>query len=383
MNTTYYHKTQEYIKNCSSNQEVNWFDLPTSCYLLINNKDEDKQKIKLIRKLVGTIGKDKNLNREITGIRISLKKGILDLKFPINLNQIEYIRLYSLMISEGSFRTEFTLNVPEKEFHQIFKNSIKALISKNIIIKKDLNNNHERSRAPAIIRYLLPFPEHLSLILFNNKEFAREYLKIVFEAEGTPIYDLSRCKKYIKISRNNSVTNLFHIQSLIEGKIIFINGLKKHYPKQYELMMKNPHDLILGEHILLKYWFNIDSVLKLESIRLNKLGNRKGKISAKWVLYIYSGEDIKKFRDEIGFITKKKRKKCNEMLEKIQSRKKQYTALEIMKKIQNENIFSAKEFNKEMKKLGYVSPQKFIWDYWKNKKIIERVKRGKYRLLVF
>ena len=70
------------------------------------------------------------------------------------------------------------------------------------------------------------------------------------------------------------------------------------------------------------------------------------------------------------------------MLKKIPSRKKQYTALNIMKKIQKENIFSTKEFNKEMKKLGYVSPQKFIWDYWKNKKIIERVKIGEYRLLI-
>lgn len=53
-----------------------------------------------------------------------------------------------------------------------------------------------------------------------------------------------------------------------------------------------------------------------------------------------------------------------------------------MKKIQKENILSTKEFNKEREKLGYVSPQKFIWGYWKNKKIIERVKRGEYRLLI-
>ena len=58
------------------------------------------------------------------------------------------------------------------------------------------------------------------------------------------------------------------------------------------------------------------------------------------------------------------------------------SSLNIMKKIQKENIFSTKEFNKEMGKLGYVSPQKFIGDYWKNKKIIERVKRGEYRLLI-
>jgi hypothetical protein len=286
------------------------------------------------------------------------------------------------MISEGSYRTEFSLNVPEKEFHQIFKESLKTLISKKILIKKDFNNNHERSRAPTITRYLLPFPNHLPLVLFKNKDFAREYLRIAFESEGGPIFDLSMSKKYIKMSRSNSVANLFPNHNLIEGKRLFVKEIKKYYLKQYELMIRNPDDLILGEHILLKYWFGIDSVLKLESIRLNKLGNRKGKISAKWVLYIYGGDDLEKFRDEIGFLTKNKKKKCDEMLEKIPSRKKQYTALSIMKKIQKGNIFSSKEFNKEMKKLGYVSPQKFIWDYQRNKKIIARIKRGEYRLLV-
>jgi hypothetical protein len=382
MNNTFYYKTKKYIKNCPTIQEINWYDIPTTCYVSLNKKDENKQKVKLIRKLVDEMGKDRNLNRQINGLRVSMKKGILNIKFPINLNQIDYIRLYSLMVSEGSFKSEFSLNVPEKIFHQIFKKSLKKLISNKIRIKKDFNHNYERSRAPAITRYLLPFPNHLPLILFKNKEFAREYLRIVFEAEGSPIFNLSRFKKYIKMSRNNSVTNFFSTHNLIEGKRLYINRIKKNYPKEYELMIKNPHSLILGEHLLLKYWFDIDSGLKLESIRLNKLGNRAGKISSKWVLYIYSGEDIKKFRDEIGFITENKRNICNEMLEKISSRKKQYTALYLMKKIQRNNIFSAKEFTEEMKKLGYVSPRKFIWDYWKNKKIIERVERGKYRLLI-
>ena len=382
MNDTYYPRMKEYINNCPAKQEVNWFDLPISCYILINEKNEKKQKVRSIRTLIEGIGNDKNLNESVTGIRISMKKGILNLKFPISISQMEYIRLYSLMVSEGSFKTEFSLNVPEKDFHQIFKNSLKKLISKNIQIKKDFCSNHERSRAPTITRYLLPFPNHLPLTLFKNKDFAREYLRIAFEAEGSPIFNLKRHKKYIKTSRNNSVTNLFHSHNLMEGKIVFISEIKKYYPKQYEQIIKNPDDLILGEHLLLKYWFDIDSTLKLENIRLNKIGNRKGKISSKWVLYIYSGEDIKKFRDEIGFITENKKKKCDEMLKKIPSRRKQYTALNIMKQIKKDNIFSTKEFNKEMKKLGYVSPQKFIWDYWKNKKIIERVKRGEYRLLI-
>ena len=372
----------KYINSCPAKQMINWFDLPNSCYIFYSEKNEKNQKIRLIRTLVDEIGKDTIVNECVTGIRISMKKGILKLIFPIDLSNKEYIRLYSLMISKGSYNTEFSLNVPEKEFHQIFRDSLKLLISKDIPIKKDFNSNHERSRAPAITKHLMPFPNHLSSILFTNKEFAREYLKIAFEAEGSPIFNLKRHKKYIKLSRSNSVTNLFNDCNLVEGKRIFINEIKKFYPKQYEKIMKNPDDLILGEHLLLKYWFNIESTLKLENIRLNKLGNRKGKISAKWVLYIYSGEDIKKFRDEIGFITKNKKNKCDVMLKNIPSRRKQYTALNVMKKIQKENIFSTKDFASEMRKLGYISPQKFIWDYWKNKNIIERIDRGRYRLLI-
>ena len=111
------------------------------------------------------------------------------------------------------------------------------------------------------------------------------------------------------------------------------------------------------------------------------MGNRKGKISAKLVLYIYSGEDIEKFHKKIGFISKNKIKKSREMIEKIPSRRKQYSALEIMKKVQKDGIFKVNEFNNEMKKIGYVSPQKFVWDYWKNKEIIQRVNRGRYQIL--
>lgn len=146
-------------------------------------------------------------------------------------------------------------------------------------------------------------------------------------------------------------------------------------------IIENPPSLILGEHLLLKHLFNIDSSLKLECIRLNKLGNRKGKISAKWVLFIYSGEDIKKFNKEIGFLSKGKIIKCAEMLHMIPSRKKQYFALEIMNQCNKNNEFTAKKFNSEMKKLGYTSPQKFIWDYWKNKKVICRIGRGRYRII--
>ena len=181
MNNTYYQKMKKYINKCSTKQKINWYDLSKSCYLLMNQNDDNQQRVKLIKKLVIENGKNKKLNQNIMGIRISMKKGFLKLKLPINLNHIEYVRLYSLMLSEGSFKKEFSINVPEKFFHQIFKNSLKKLISNNILIKKDFNNNHERSRAPSIIRNILPFPNHLSLILFKNKDFAREYLRIAFE----------------------------------------------------------------------------------------------------------------------------------------------------------------------------------------------------------
>lgn len=95
---------REYIKECSKKQEVNWFDIPKSCYVLINKLDGKENKVKLVKKLIDKYDRDTALNKNIIGIRISMKKGILPLKFPINLNQIEYIRLYTLMVSEGSFK---------------------------------------------------------------------------------------------------------------------------------------------------------------------------------------------------------------------------------------------------------------------------------------
>ena len=378
MNNTYYSQLNKYLENASNILEINWFDLPLPIYLLL----KDSNKLITIKKLIKNYGKDKKLNGKIHGIKTSIKGGILGINFPINLNQESYIKLYALMISEGSIRTEFSLNVPEKEFHDIFEENLKKIISEKIIIKKDFNKGFERSRAPAIIRYLLPFSDCLPQILFKNKEFAREYLKIVFEAEGCPIFNLKKHKKYIKLSRNSDASKLFiKEKSLPSEERIFINKIKQDYPVQYIKLIKKPGYLILGEHLLLKHWFNIDSTLKLENIRSNRLGNRKGKITVKWVLYIYSGEDIERFNKDVGFISTSKQKKCKAMLEKIPSRKKQYTALKVMKNIQKRNVFSAEEFNKKMKIIGYVSPQKFLWDYWKNKKLIERIGRGRYKLI--
>ena len=188
MNNTYYSHLDNYMKNSPKIVELNWFDLPQTIYLFL----KDSSKLITIKKLIENYGRDKRLNKKIKGIQISPKKGILNLHFPIDLNQDAYIKLYALMISEGSIRTEFSLNVPEKEFHQIFEENLKKLISEKILIKTDFNSNFERSRAPAIMRYLIPISNRLPEILFKNKEFARDYLKIVFEAEGCPIFNLEK-----------------------------------------------------------------------------------------------------------------------------------------------------------------------------------------------
>ena len=295
-------------------------------------------KLITVNKLIDSYRNNKSLNNKIIGIKLSSRGDLLKLNFPIDLDNESYFKLYALMISEGSIRTEFSLNVPESEFHKIFDECIKRLISKEIIIKKDFNNNFERSRAPAVIRYLIPIKDHLPYNLFSNREFAREYLKIVFEAEGCPIFNLTKSKKYIKLSRNNDVSNLFNKEtSLPEQKRVFIKKIKENYKKQYDQLIKNPPPLILGEYLLLKHCFDVDSSLRLENICLNKIGNRKGKITSQWVIYIYSGEDLKKFNNQIGFISNSKIHKCNEMIEKIPSHNKQYTALNMHEWANNNN----------------------------------------------
>jgi len=139
MDNTYYHELDKYLKNSPNILEVNWFDLPLTTYLLLKGSD----RLITIKKLIENYGKDKKLNEKIQGIKTSVKYGILNVSFPINLNQKSYTKLYALMISEGSIRTEFSLNVPEKEFHEIFEENLKKLISKEITIKKDFNKNFE------------------------------------------------------------------------------------------------------------------------------------------------------------------------------------------------------------------------------------------------
>ena len=376
--------SEEYKRRAPIVAKSNWFDLADGTNILLRKFPDEITplgNLVTIKRLKAIFGNNHKLNSKVIGLKPAQNESILKIKFPINLVTKDYVKLFALMLSEGSYNTEFSLNVPEEEFHEIFASSLRSLVSKDVKLRVDKNHGTKRSRAPSVLRYVLPFYEHLPSMLFDNKEFAKEYLRIVFEAEGSPILDSEKSKRYIKLSRNCDVSNFFkENHHIVEGKRLFINELRNKYPSHLKKIIKIPHITLLGEHILLKEHFDINSTLKLESIRLNKIDNRCGKISAKWVLYIYA-EDINKFIEKIGFLSRSKQEICRNM-KNIPSHKPQYFAFRLMKEIQRRNVFLTKDFMGEMKKLGYKTPQKFLWDYSKNKKIIKWISRGKYKILI-
>ena len=67
-------------------------------------------------------------------------------------------------------------------------------------------------------------------------------------------------------------------------------------------------------------------------------------------------------------------------MKKIKGSNPQYFALKIMQNVSNNKIFRAKEFNREMKKFGYTSPQKYIWSY-NIKGLLRRIKEGHYQIV--
>jgi len=137
--------------------------------------------------------------------------------------------------------------------------------------------------------------------------------------------------------------------------------------------------ILLLEQILLKQHFDIDSKITLEAIRSNKTSLRCGKISARWVLLIYAN-NINKFVKEIGFISKRKNKKLEEM-KKIRGNNPQYSTLKIIQKITDKRgYFYRKDFIQEMKKLGYKSPSCYLWRFH-YKRLIKRIKFGYYKIL--
>tara|TARA_Y100000310_G_C20653496_1_gene800732 strand:+ start:334 stop:1491 length:1158 start_codon:yes stop_codon:yes gene_type:complete len=376
---------KEYITNSQKFEKVDWWNLPKNAKLrLLHHPNEIKKlgNFTTVRRLKLCKKKD-----EITKYIIGIKKymtGNKDFKisFPINLKLKEYAQFYALMVSEGSYNTEFSLNVPEEFFHILFREDIRKLISNecSCLIKQDYNKGFLRSRAPAILRKIIPIPDHIPYIIINNKEFAREYLKVAFEAEGSPIFNKKQHKRYIKLSRYNNISPFVKDEILLLNKRIYLGSLKKEYPKLFEKIKNNPPKILEGEQILLKYHFGIESKLSLEAIRHNQTDFRAGKITARWILFIYAN-NIDKFIQQIGFISKEKIEKIEQM-KNIKGHNPQYFALRIIGRITDkDNYFYRKEFIKEMKRLNYKSPSCYLWRYLKSE-LIRRMKKGYYKLLV-
>lgn len=375
---------KNYVEDSPKFEKLDWWDLPDSVNLSLNRFPKDVKKLGnfvTVRRLKNSNQKE-NITKNITHIKKeTFGNKRFKIKFPILLNNKEYACLYALMISEGSHRTEFSLNVPEEEFHLLFKDCIKNLISEDAMnfIKCDYNKGVLRSRSPARVRYLIPIPPKIPFIILNNKDLARDYLKIAFEAEGSPIFNKKQHKRYIKLSRYVDITSFITKENLPLKKRLYWGTIKKEYPVLFERIKNYPPKILEGEQILLKIHFDIDSKLQLEAIRNNKTGLRCGKIAARWVLLIYAN-NIDKFIKEISFISERKADKLKEM-SKIRGNRPQYYTLNLVKKISDaKGYFYRRDFVKEMNKLGYKNPSCYLWRYYNNG-IIERIKKGYYKIL--
>jgi len=252
--------------------------------------------------------------------------------------------------------------------------SMVAFVAMSFALRVIILNGCKRSRVPAIARYLVPIPDFIPGFVFENVGFARSYLLVAFEAEGCVIVDLKKSKKYIKLSRYVDVTK-FIKQNIPLQKRFYKSQLPVKLVKKIESL---PPPLLLGEYYLLKNVFDINCTLKFEAIRHNKVSNRAGKISARWVLYIYNN-NVRMFIEKIGFISENKKKKSFEALT-INDGGEKFSVFFIMKKISLEGYFSRKIFVEKMISKGYISPGCFIYRYEK-KGLIRRVSRGNYKII--
>lgn len=375
------HSFEEYLKLSPDVKVIHYWDLPSGIYVGFKKMPSEIKMIGksiTIRKLVSQVNNDEEIEKMIRfiGRRRNLKK----IKFPLYLDNINYVRLYSLMISEGSFRTEFSLHVPEEEFHEIFSNSIKGIFHVDVVTRGK-SKGISRSRATPTIRHILPMPQHIPRFILENKNYSKEYLRIAFEAEGYPALSKSNnCnKRYIKLSRTVDISDLASDVKYREGERVFTKKLKEEYPDVIDKILDRPPITLLGEHFMLLQHFNIINTLKFEGLRVNKTSIRRGRISAKWNLYVYS-ESLEKFIKEINFITESKKKICQRMLN-IKGRKRKLSSLELIKRISKNDAFTSKQFSDEMRKIGYVSPGAYLHRY-ENRGLIARIGYGKYRLLV-
>lgn len=361
--------------------KVDWWDLANTIKLALYKHPKEIKKLGNFTsvKRLKDHPKKESISKEITGIKKDMmgnKK--FSISFPIFLDNMYFAQLYALMTSEGSYKTEFSLNVPEIEFHEIFRVCIEKLISKeasdNIIIDK--NNNILRSRAPAILRKIIPLPDKIPNVILNDKELAKEYIRVAFEAEGSPI--INKSKRYIKLTRYTDITSFFNIDELPSEKRIYSGTLKKKNIKKYEKIVQYPPNLLLSEQLILKKYFNIESKLVLEAIRKNKTDFRAGKVTARWVLLIYAN-NIDRFIEKVRFISSNKNKKLFQM-KKIRGNNPQYFSLKIIQEVSKNGYFCRKEFIDKMKKIGYKSPACYLNRYEK-KGLIKRIKKGYYKIL--
>jgi len=375
---------EEYIKSAPDIKYAHYWDLGPSVCLGLNRIPRGlKLRAKTISvKKLSTFGKNSDIEKLINFIALWRGRGKtfkLKIKLPLNLVNLDYVQLYSLMLSEGSFRNEFRLHVPEEIFHKILTNSLTNLLGKQVLnfryTKKFKNIN--RTTFPAIIRYLFPIPEHIPKFILENKKFLRVYLRIAFEAEGSPIFVES--KRYIRLVRSIDISPILkNFDMPIEAKMPFGEFKNKH-PRLANIILDNPPKTLLGEHLILLNNFNIFNTIKPELIRRNKTSFRRGEFSAKWALHIYS-EDLEKFAREIGFLTKNKRSKMLRML-KVKGRRRKLSAFnEVIKNLQKDGIFHTKDFSREMKKRGYKSNSRaFLWRY-KKYGLIKTIKHGIYEI---
>ena len=236
-------------------------------------------------------GKDLEINKLITFLlNWRNKQHKVNVSFPLSLIKDDYVKLYSLMLSEGSFRNEFKLQVPEKEFHNMFKVSLKNLFG-DMLITKRVYNGVPFTMAPAKISHLLPIPKHIPKFILENKEFARIYLRIAFEAEGSlHLYKhKTGTHRRIKLSRNIGIDNLVDKKlPYKEGIRVYRGILKKEFPEPLNKITENPCSIILGEFYMLRKHFGVEARIDPEYIRINKTSHRRGKISVKWTLTIHA-----------------------------------------------------------------------------------------------
>ena len=363
-------------------EKINWFDLSNNLMLKLKNKPDDidsKRDFITIRKL-------KKSKKEITSKIIAIKKyrrnnSSFKINFPIYLKNIYYVKLYPLMVSERSYRTEFSLNLPEIFFHKLFKESINHLISMEAgnYIKYDYNKGFLRSRAPSVLKNIIPIPNQIPKFIINNQKFAKEYLKVAFEAEGSAILNLKKHKRCIKLSRYVNITDFIQNEKIPLQKRLFKGIIIKEYPQLYQKIKDYPPILLAQEKLMLKKYFDIDSKIGIEAIRKNKVSNRCGKITARWTLLIYAN-NINKFINKIGFISKNKKNITKKMLT-LRSNNPQYTNLKIIDQISDKKgFFLRNDFIKKMKKEGYISPSCFLHRFHQ-KGLIKRIKPGYFKKL--